>query len=121
MLTCEEILDRVSAHLLAQQAVAQDEHGNCRLRGANGRKCSIGILIDDAHYRTTLEGSGMTLSRFERRSPLLNALRLSGVDAARPEVFELLCRLETLHDEGNVADWSKRLAAIRNRQDPHRG
>jgi len=42
--------ERVSAHLLTQRAVSEDENGSCRLRGGDGRKCAIGSLIRDDLY-----------------------------------------------------------------------
>jgi len=42
MLSAREIYERVSAHLLKQRAVSEDDNGSCRLRSAHGRKCAIG-------------------------------------------------------------------------------
>jgi hypothetical protein len=59
MLSAKEIYERVSAHLLTQRAVSEDENGSCRLRGGDGRKCAIGSLIRDDLYSNDIEGIGM--------------------------------------------------------------
>jgi hypothetical protein len=41
MLTPTEIYEKVTAHLLTQRAVSEDQNGSCRLRSAQGRKCAI--------------------------------------------------------------------------------
>jgi hypothetical protein len=40
MLTPKEIYEKVTAHLLTQRAVSEDENGSCHLRSAQSRKCA---------------------------------------------------------------------------------
>src|SRR5260370_13699152 len=54
MLTPKEIYEKVTAHLLTQRAVSEDENGSCRLRSAQGRKCAIGSLVGDEWYKPAL-------------------------------------------------------------------
>ncbi|MBC8733490.1 hypothetical protein F6X39_35990 [Paraburkholderia sp. UCT2] len=48
MQCAREIYERVSAHLLNQEAVSEDENGSCRLRGDNDRECAVGSLVREA-------------------------------------------------------------------------
>jgi hypothetical protein len=110
-----EIFAKVRSHLLAQQALSVDDDGTCRLRGQDGRRCAIGILIDDAHYGHPLEGLGISYYKTGQDGPLLRALAMSGVDVYRAETLALLHDLEDLHDAGDVAEWPLQLSAVAKR------
>ena len=110
-----EIFETVRTHLLSQQAVSEDNFGSCRLRGRNGCRCAIGVLISDEHYDGGLEGLGISYYKAGEDGPLLHALALSGVDVSRSEVAALLQDLEDLHDAGHVAGWPVQLAEVARR------
>lgn len=114
MLSAKEIYERVSAHLLAQRAVSEDENGSCRLRGG-GRKCAIGSLIHDDLYCSDIEGVGIAYYRHARDGALLRALYASNVDVHNEQIVELLTELEELHDNTHVDEWPQRLAALGQR------
>ena len=115
MWSAREIYERVSAHLLNQRAVSEDENGSCRLRGANGRKCAIGSLVSDEFYRPDIEGIGISYYRHARDGKLLRVLYASNVNAYDPGIVDLLCELEQVHDDVSVDQWPHLLAALGKR------
>jgi hypothetical protein len=119
MRALEEIFTTVRSHLLAQNAVSEDDGGSCRLRGQDGRRCAIGVLIDDAHYSERLEGLGIAYYTTGQDGPLLKALARSGVDAYQSRVVALLQDLEEVHDAGDVAAWHTQLDDLARRHELH--
>jgi hypothetical protein len=115
MLSAREIYERVSAHLLTQRAVSEDENGTCRLRGDGGRKCAIGSLIHDDLYCCDIEGAGIAYYRHARDGALLRALYASDVDICNGQIVDLLTELEELHDNTHVDEWPHLLAALGQR------
>ena len=115
MLTIKNIYESVTAHLLSQGAVSEDENGSCRLRSPNGRKCAIGSLLRDECYQPDFEGIGISYYRGTTDGALLRALYASQIDVYRPEVMDLLIELEEVHDDAPVEDWADLLAAIGRR------
>jgi hypothetical protein len=111
----DEIFATVRSHLLTQGAISEDEGGSCRLRGRNGRRCAIGVLIRDEYYSYALEGLGISYYKAGQDGPLLHALTMSGVDAHEPRVAALLHDLEDMHDAGQVAEWRTQLDEIARR------
>jgi hypothetical protein len=115
MKTLDEIFATVRSHLLAQHAVSEDDGGSCRLRGRDGRRCAIGVLIDDAHYSERLEGLGIGYYMAGQDGPLLRALAMSGVNAYEPRIVTLLQELEEVHDAGDIGAWSAQLDDLATR------
>lgn len=114
-LTCQQIFATVRTHLLAQQAMSEDDGGSCRLRGRDGRRCAIGALIRDEHYWPGLEEFGIGYYLAGQDAPLLRALAMSAVDAYQPRVIALLQDLEDVHDAGDVAHWPEQLDEVARR------
>ncbi|WP_244814624.1 hypothetical protein [Caballeronia sp. Lep1P3] len=115
MLSPKDIYERVSAHLLAQGAVSEDDNGSCRLRSAHGRKCAIGSLLRDDLYEADLEGVGISYYRHAQDGKLLRALYASNVNAYDPAVIDLLIELEEVHDDASVEAWPHLLNALGKR------
>jgi hypothetical protein len=115
MLSAREIYERVSAHLLRQRAVSEDENGSCRLRSAHGRKCAIGSLVRDEIYDPDIEGVGISYYRHAQDGKLLQALYASNVNAYDPAIVDLLIELEQVHDDASIEDWPHLLAALGKR------
>jgi hypothetical protein len=115
MLSARDIYERVSAHLLKQRAVSEDENGSCRLRSAHGRKCAIGSLVSDEVYHPDIEGVGISYYRHAHDGVLLRALYASNVNAYDPGIVELLCELEQVHDDAAVEHWPHLLTALGKR------
>jgi hypothetical protein len=119
MRSLDQIFATVRAHLLTQNGVSEDDVGSCRLRGRDGRRCAIGILIDDAHYSERLEGLGISYYTAGQDGPLLKALAMSGVDAYQSRVHALLQDLEEVHDGGEVEAWHDQLDQLAQRHSLH--
>ncbi|KAA1011325.1 hypothetical protein FVF58_15390 [Paraburkholderia panacisoli] len=106
------IFERVRCHMLAQQAVSEDETGSCCLRGYQGRKCAIGCLIREEYYHPALEQLGISYFQNYPDSPLLQALAASGVNVRSRPLIDLLIELEDIHDGCAVSDWPSRLERL---------
>ncbi|MGF6879780.1 hypothetical protein [Paraburkholderia sp. MM5477-R1] len=115
MQCARKIYERVSAHLLNQGAVSEDENGSCRLRGDNDRVCAVGSLVSDEFYHPDIEGIGISYYRHARDGKLLQALYASNVNAYDPGIVDLLCELEEIHDGASVDQWPDLLAALGKR------
>ncbi|MDR5741052.1 MULTISPECIES: hypothetical protein [unclassified Caballeronia] len=115
MRSIDEIFGAVRSHLLSQAAISEDDGGSCRLRGRDGRRCAIGVLIDDRYYSERLEGLGIGYYKAGQDGPLLQALALSGVDAYEPRVAAMLQDLEDLHDAADVPAWPAQLDVLARR------
>ncbi|WP_248324062.1 MULTISPECIES: hypothetical protein [unclassified Caballeronia] len=115
MRSAEEIFVTVRSHLLSQRAISEDDAGSCRLHGRDGRRCAIGVLIDENHYSEGLEGLGISYYKVGQEGPLLQALAKSGVSAYEPRVAALLQDLEDLHDAAEVQRWEAQLDEIARR------
>jgi hypothetical protein len=92
-LTRQETFDKAAAGLLAQGIKSTDGHG-CAYRGVQGRKCGIGFLIDDEHYREELEGNGIGASIVGC------ALAASGVTDTG-----LAYHIQRVHDDYSPESW----------------
>jgi len=115
MLSPKDIFKRVSAHLLAQLAVSEDDNGSCRLRGPEGRKCAIGSLVRDDVYEADLEGVGISYYRHAHDGKLLRALYASNVNAYDASIIDLLIELEQIHDDAGVEEWPHLLEVLGKR------
>jgi hypothetical protein len=105
--TTKEIFERVAAHLLAQGRASSNGRGACYYRGPGGLKCAVGCLIDDDHYRESLEGGTMFNSNVKR------AVELSiGRDLAEGDET-VLARLQELHDNLEPERWPELLGELR--------
>ena len=99
MKTDQEVLEAVSAHLLAQGEVSQGPLGNCRYRGPRGLKCALGFLISDEAYSPDLED----------HTPVQNAIRTS-LGFLPSE--KLLRKLQQVHDIHPPHTWKEQLKWI---------
>jgi hypothetical protein len=101
----QEIFDRVSIHLILQSKKSTNEVG-CAYRGDGGTMCAVGCLIKDEHYSKVLEG------RTIGNEHVICALRKSLPSQAIHEYFNLILRLQEIHDECISEDWSVRLKQL---------
>ena len=106
-----EIFDRVKTHLLAQgekalrggEPYGSGKHGSgCAYHAQSGLKCAIGCLITDEAYSEVLEGD--TVDDFGVRA----ALESSGI-SDDPVTLEMLCRLQSIHDDEAPNRWEHEL------------
>jgi cyclopropane fatty-acyl-phospholipid synthase-like methyltransferase len=110
MRTAQELFDTVAAHLRTQQekSVVMDPQNTkeyyCRYFSPTGLKCAIGCLIPDAVYKAQME---------EKTLPLMLAYNLLPTDLQ--EEFRhhenLLVELQFIHDQREIKNWERYLAA----------
>lgn len=98
----QELFDRISKHLLKQNAKSIDI-GGCLYRGPNGLKCAVGAIIPDKKYSQTIEGSNVHDTEVVDCLPT----RYQGDNS-----IEFLYKLQKLHDCAPVDLWKQRLEEI---------
>jgi hypothetical protein len=101
MLTKQTVFDTVKIHLLTQGAKSKIPGGYCLYRGPEGRKCAVGCLISDDVYSDEMEDL--------RLKEVVVKIGLS-------EHFDLLQRLQSVHDLLSVLDWEDALKRIANEE-----
>ena len=113
-MTLQEIFNKVAAHLLAQgarsTAMFDDAFGRatCTYRGAEGRKCAVGVLIADEHYGPGLEG--LSANSYE----VAQAVERS-VGKLTPGDVDMLRKLQVVHDSTSPDEWPAKLAQVAQR------
>lgn len=108
MMTQQEIFDKVSSHLLTQNAKSEDD-GACLYRSPTGLKCAIGALIPDGLYDPVIENVPIDNIYIEPGTKTLqNILREIGCDAN----LDFLTDLQAIHDDFNPHEWEERLKIL---------
>lgn len=97
----QSIFDKVVTHLLTQGRKAINEAGGCRYR-YGALKCAAGCLIPDEDYRPEFEGKAVDIS------PTREYFRTKFTE----DQFELIRRLQRIHDQSAVGDWPLKLKQI---------
>lgn len=117
-MTRQEMFDKVVAHFAVQRALAIDDHGNCRYRTGDGRKCAVGALIPDDAYTPYCESLSAE-DLFVVRPEMMRAAGITSDDSG------FLVSLQSAHDTAWPCDkllmgLSKKLAkvAARYKLDP---
>lgn len=100
-LTNQQILDKVSLHLLTQNSTAA-VNGSCRCRTKSGKSCAVGCLITNKLYTKEIEGTTV----YDNQDILSNILKKSGIRRAS---FPLLEHLQGIHDGHYVKNWKSDL------------
>jgi hypothetical protein len=116
MMTNQELFDKVTRHLLTQNAQAtRASDGICCYRTDDGKKCAAGSLIDDEHYTFEFEGKLVPSSPELLANSLVGqALVASGV---APEQFWLVLELQLVHDLcAEPKFWPGKLATLADRE-----
>ena len=112
-MSMRQIHTKVSKHLLKQGKRSEDGTGvagnNCVYRSSDGLMCAVGCLIPDDEYYSGLEGQDVN------RGMVLDTLR--GVIGTRWSSswrkINLLERLQFIHDQVPVENWSIRLEELK--------
>lgn len=112
-LSAQQIFDRVATHLLTQgRRSLRFRPGSslpegCAYRGTEGLRCAIGCLISDESYDPRMEGRSVHYLVED------NAGRATFPDLEPlwPH-YELLRRLQKVHDESEPPFWLGQLRAI---------
>lgn len=99
MTTAQEIFDTVATHLLTQKARAYDEEaGQCLYRTTDGKKCAVGILIDDEAYEELVINE---YDRFAVTDLPEHVLKACGIINDNDHI-ELATQLQNVHDLGTA-------------------
>lgn len=106
------VFDTVARHLLAQGVACIDLYDRtgtnvCRYRNNSGLKCAIGCLIPDERYGEWIEGASVNSERvLDAIDPAYGPIMKGTTD------FQLLSRLQSVHDYRPVDTWYARLADV---------
>lgn len=100
MLHIERIFNRVKNYLLAQNEQSLDSQDRCMYRGDDCRKCAVGFLISDEFYTPKLERKSLRHSQ-----PIREAVMKSQKMPDIPRVWEMLHRLQLVHDHNEPRMW----------------
>jgi hypothetical protein len=106
--TPQELFDFVAAHLRQQKSKSMNNESACAYRGDNGRKCAVGCVIKDEEYSPWMEGKSVVgiashISHHPNEQVCLQPL----YNRLVPHV-NLLCYLQTAHDDHEVGEWELR-------------
>ena len=98
----QEIFDKVTEHLLEQNAKSMAPEGRCMYHGPDGKKCALGIFMtaEEASNYELLEWSDLIYGKGSPKFP-------STDDTAD----SLLISLQNIHDGFNPEEWEKALEA----------
>jgi hypothetical protein len=96
----QAIFDKVVGHLRMQgcRSIFSDTLRSCAYRGKEGRKCAIGVLIEDSEYAPWMEGRPLSDIVVNERCPISLRERLDP-----HQVF--LSHLQMIHDSKEVNEW----------------
>lgn len=116
LMTDREVLDRVSAHLLAQGRRSETRDGaSCRYRvGDHARgvlRCAVGCLVPDALYDPGMEGRSVRSEAMRHALESVGALPPSGAEPPRSRE-DLLVNLQNVHDQVEPELWPTVLAEL---------
>jgi len=98
MLLKQDIVDKVSKHLMTQLQLSGTPDSNnfltCMYRGPDGLKCAIGCLIPDDMYHESFESLSITMLAKNPKDPAAQELmEYLGIDN-----LDLLSELQQIHD-----------------------
>ena len=113
----QEVYDIIITHLRKQgsksmlsedqteQLDSYADEGICAYRGADGKKCAAGIMIEDFEYSPKMEGIniGSVLGREDCPASLVERLG--------PH-FHLISDLQFVHDKSQVANWEREFKRV---------
>lgn len=102
----QAVFDTVYTHLMRQGEPAFDEDGDPWYLAPDGRRCAIGVLIDEEIYHPAIEGVDAV------SEGVLAAVTASGWEVDR----YLLLELQVIHDETPPGDWREHLMEIAMRR-----
>jgi hypothetical protein len=113
MMTLQQIFDKVARHLLTQMKQSRTELGSCAYRGADNTMCAVGCLIEDKHYKRTIEFKGARDTNVQEilvKSGILEAVDVDNYSLKT----ELLARLQVVHDSNQPSAWKELLVKLAN-------
>lgn len=96
----QAVFDKVTNHLLTQKDAAL-EGRKCQYRTRDGKKCAIGVLIEDRFYYSGIEGPGVFNSLVLEVVEKSLGLKLTADD------LTFLSGLQHIHDAEPAAWWAE--------------
>jgi len=104
-MNCQEIFDKVATHLLTQNKKAL-EGSFCSYLTTDGLKCAVGCIIPDGHPAQFSSGGLYTITK-----AYTDLFALWKMTYGSRE-YELLSRLQIIHDSYLPKDWKYRLLQL---------
>lgn len=120
--TRKKLFAKVSRHLKRQGVEASDEDGGCVFHASDGKKCAIGCLITKKAYKTYNIGIEDGLkepdpvrwpSGRQPVDPVRRAVEVSQCVRLGPLDWELLEKLQSVHDETHPRKWEAELERVK--------
>jgi hypothetical protein len=112
----QEIFTRVVTHLLTQNTRALVDNGEgrevCRYRTPEGLSCAVGCLMKDEFYSEACEGNGVGSHKVGQI--LKRSLDITEIP---PELHNLLCGLQGIHDDFKATEWPRKLTEYAEQHD----
>jgi hypothetical protein len=105
MKTLQQAFNTAAEHLINQKSRSITYTGACAYRGDFGAKCAVGVLIEDEHYDSDLEGA----SSFGEK--VIEALSKSGYPT-NSTAMNLYRDLQFVHDCNPIGHWPAELRGI---------
>lgn len=100
------VFKKIVGGLLKQGTQSMDKtESTCKYRGAGGMRCALGMVIDDAAYKKSLEGNTIMSTDNIRKSKIVKALVDSGIDVSTPADIEFLGEMQEIHDSAFGRPW----------------
>lgn len=91
-MTAQEIFDKVWRHFVTEENPPSFDGAQCRYRGPDGTRCTVGIFIPDAEYRMEFDDNALGVRGLVRHFAPPSIVSLY------EEHEELLCELQNAHD-----------------------
>ena len=108
-MSMKQIHTKVSKHLLKQGKRSERFEGadnTCLYRSDDGLMCAVGCLIPDDHYHCGLEDHDVD-------HPIVKSVLVDVLGANLDRKLDLLSRLQYIHDQVPVEDWSDTLEGLK--------
>jgi len=103
LMTAQEVLNTMAAHLLKQGKKSIDaDSAVCRYRSKDGLKCAVGALLTNKEYRPEMEGHNVGYIEYILPQRLVAHL-------------ELIRSGQRVHDDHPVDSWPSELRALAER------
>lgn len=105
MKTLQEAFNKMYVHLMTQKVRSEGIDGGCAYRGADGRQCAIGCLIEDEYYLPEIEGTT------NQNGLVIFAIKLSGWDIDSKSL-QVYTHMQDVHDRISPEDWQELLGEL---------
>ncbi len=100
-MTNQEVFDKCVSFLRKQGCASLSEKGFCSYFGPDGKRCAVGVFIEENEYKPEFEGDSLNCR------PLIQELmRNKGID------LRLLDRLQDVHDGYMFEEWEEQFLSV---------